>query len=110
MRVGGRKDVVAPWERGWRKRDPINPIILGRVAALVETVGGRTFHCGRRGENSTIRYGLVKRSWLKSDLFPQPWTFVIRKPLEETFPDPIQDTLFAFYGPHGGDGVLLPVT
>ena len=46
---------------------------------------------------------------MKSDLLPQSWTFVIRKPLKETLPDPVQDTLFAFYGPDCGDGMLLPV-
>ena len=48
--------------------------------------------------------------WLKSDLLPQPWTFVIGESLKKTFPDPIEDTLLAFYSPDGGDGVLLPVT
>ena len=52
----------------------------------------------------------MERSRLESDLLPQSWAFVIRKPFEETLPDPVQDTLFAFYGPDGGDGVLLPVT
>jgi len=57
-----------------------------------------------------IRDSLVKGSRLKSDLLSQPRTFVIRKSLEETFPDPIQYTLLAFYSPDGGDGMLLPMT
>jgi len=108
--IGGRDDEVVPWDCGRRKRDPINPIIFGRVATLVEAVRGRAFDGGRRSENRVIRYSLVERSRLESDLLPQSWTFVIRKPLEETLPDPVQDTLFALYGPYCGDGVLLPVT
>ena len=109
MRIGGRDDEVVTWDRGWRKRDPINPIILGRVAPLVEAVRSRAFDGGRRSENRVIRYSLVKGSGLKSDLLPQSRTFVIGKSLEETLPDPVQNTLLAFYGPDGGNGVLLPV-
>lgn len=110
MRIGGRDDVVIPRNRGRRKRDPIDTIILGRVATLVKAVRSRAFDGGSGGENRVVRYSLVKGPRLKSDFLPQPWTFVIRKSLEETFPDPIQDTLLAFYTPDGGDCVLLPMT
>lgn len=52
----------------------------------------------------------MKGPRLESDFLLEPWTFVVRKPLEETFPDPIQDSLLAFYGPDRRDGVLFPVT
>ena len=80
------------------------------MAALVNAVRSRAFDGGGGSENRVIRYSLVEGPWLKSNLLPQPWAFVIRKPLKETFPDPIQDTLLAFYGPDGGDSVLFPVT
>lgn len=48
--------------------------------------------------------------WLESDFLLQPWTFVIRKSFEETFPDSIQHSLLAFYGSDCGDSVLFPVT
>ena len=109
MRIGGGDDEVVPGDRDWRKRDPINSIILGRMAPLVEAVRSRAFDGGRRSKNRVIRHSLVKRSRLKSDLLPQPWTFVIGEALEEALTDPVQDTLLAFYGPDGGDGVLFPV-
>jgi len=107
--VSGRDDIAVPWNRGWRKRDPINTIVLGGMAALVNAIRSRTFDGGSGSENRVISDSLVKGSWLKSDLLPQPRTFVIRKSLEETFPDPIQYTLLAFYSPDGGDGMLFPV-
>jgi hypothetical protein len=110
LSIGRGDDVTVAWNWGWRKRDPINTIVLGRMAILIDAVRSGAFDCSSWGENRAIRYSLVKGSRLESDLFLQPWAFVIRKSLEKTFPDPIQDTLLAFYSPDGGDSVLLPVT
>ena len=109
MIIGRRDDVAVSWNRGWRKRDPINTIVLGGMAVLVNAVRSRAFDGGSGSKNRIIGHSLMKGPWLKSDLLPQPWTFVIGKSLEETFPNPIQDTLLAFYSPDGGNGVLLPV-
>jgi len=87
--ISRRDDVVVSWNGCRRKRDPIDPIVFGRMAALVDTVRSRAFDGGSGSENRIIRYSLVKWPRLEGDLLPQPWTFVIRESLEETFPDPV---------------------
>lgn len=110
MSIGGRDNVAVSRNRRWRKRDPIDAIVLCRMAVLVNAVRSWAFYGGTGREDRAIGYSLVKRPRLKSDLLPHPWAFVIRKSLEETLPDPIQDALFAFHGSDSRDSVLFPVT